>query len=107
MKTLRHGTDRAGLVKEIDWEKEGYWGGEWKFEDIIYGSSATEIIRGAIDKDFSTAFKKIPITKDPYILIYDSKKLVQVHPEHQYAFLEPKNKLDALICVLKVKKTAE
>lgn len=100
---LRYGTDRAGFKKEMDWKKTGYFGGERKFEDVVYGSAEEDILRGIKDKKFSTAFKKILITKNPHILVYDKEKLELVHRSHQYAFLDPENKLDALICVLKIK----
>lgn len=89
MKLLRYGTDRVGFGKEV--------------EDMIYASTQADVLRGIKDKDFNTAFKKIPVTQEPYILVYDAEKFGQFRSDRQYVFLNPEDKLSALICILKVK----
>ena len=90
MKVLRYGTDRAGFGKDV--------------EDMIYASTKGDILHGMLDEDFSTAFKKIAITQEPHILVYDAEKFGQLRPDRQYVFLNSQDKLDALICVLKVRE---
>lgn len=106
-KVLNHGTDRAGFTNEMRWGEDGYIGRPRKFEDIIYASTEKEILEGMAREDLSTSFKKIPVTPNPYLLVYDASKFELVHCDHQYAFRDASRKKEALLAILKIKAARE
>lgn len=101
-KVLMYGTDRAGFTNEMFWKERGYFGPPKAFEDVIYASTEEEITRGLKIEEINTAFKKIPLTIRPYLLVYDKSQFELVHPDHQYAFKNPSQKKKALVAVIKL-----
>lgn len=94
-KVLQYGTDRAGLTQRMHWKEQGYLGRPRKFENIIYASTEEEIP--------NMALKKIPITTNPYLLVYDGSQMELVHRDHQYAFKNSSKKKESLLAIFKIK----
>lgn len=85
----RHGTDRGGYSGRRPWR-----GGKGRLhEEVILATDADDIRRGALDRDYSTSFKKLPAIADPLLLVYDARALTAVG-DREYAFSsDPKRAL--------------
>ena len=92
-RTLKYGTDRGGFPPKL-WQD-----GITPYDDIVFGTTAADIEEGERDASVSTSFKKIPIIKDPIILLYDITQMEEAG-YHEWRFKQPAAKLQALKAVI-------
>lgn len=85
---LRHGTDRYGRDRPMQWRARGYRGRPRPFVDVLFASTAAEIDAGLAGAPGPTALGKRAITPDPHLLVYRAADLERVHTR-QYAFKGP------------------
>lgn len=86
----KFGTDRGGFNNGKKWRDT-----DILFEDVIFGTTISDIIEGETDENVSTSFKKFEIIDEPILLIYDINGFENVG-YHEWKFKEPDKKLDSL-----------
>lgn len=82
---MKHGTDRHGRDREMDWRARGYRGAPRAFVDVIYASTAAEIEAALGGEALPNALGKRAQTPDPHLLVYRAADLEPVHAQ-RYAF---------------------
>ena len=91
-RVLKWGTDRGGFAPK-NWTD-----GETPYDQIVFGTTEADILEGERDAKVSTSLKKLPIIKNPVILLYSRAQMAEVG-YHEWKFLYP-DKLAALVGIV-------
>ena len=99
-RVMRYGTNRGGFKNDKMWENTNI-----PYEDVIFATTAEDIIEAEKEESRSSSFKKFKIYKTPMLLIYDIKGFEKIG-DRQWRFKDPANKKKYLkyIVHLKIKK---
>lgn len=95
-RVLLYGTDRGGYPPKN-------FRNDIPYEDVIYGTTAEDILIGEAYPDKSHSFKKFSITPDPVLLIYSLKKFYRTG-DHLWRFSETCYKLSSLTHIVIIDK---
>ena len=84
--TNRGGYNRGGYKEHLKWEST-----DTPYEDIMFATTADDIINAEQDEKLSSSFKKFKIYKEPILLVYDISGFEKI-ADRQWKFIDPKNK---------------
>ena len=89
-KIIRYGTNRAGFKSGKKWEES-----DIPYEDVMFATTADDIIKAEANPELSSSFKKFQIYKEPILVIYNKDDFEKV-ADRQWKFKDPSNKKKSL-----------